>query len=85
MKSKIDEFIQSHDAEFRYMMLGRMQEDCKYWLGNGRRGDNYLWASDPQKQIDYMRGLWDSFPADAKPEWLTMEQINEYAQKMGVA
>ena len=27
---------------------------------------------------------WDSFPDGDKPEWLTMEQIKDFAQKMGV-
>lgn len=31
-----------------------------------------------------MIDIWNSFPDGDKPEWLTMEQINEFAQKMGV-
>lgn len=41
-----------------------------------------LWAHDEQKQIDKMRELYDLMPI--KPEWLTKEQINEYATKMNV-
>ena len=29
-----------------------------------------------------MKALWDSFPEDGKPEWLTMEQILNYEQEM---
>ena len=39
-------------------------------------------AQDEQKQIDKMRELYDLLPI--KPEWLSKEQINEYAAKMGV-
>ena len=38
-------------------------------------------AHDEQKQIDKMRELYDLLPI--KPEWLTREQIDEYAAKMG--
>ena len=31
-----------------------------------------------------MKELWDYFDKEDKPEWLTMEQINDYARKMGV-
>lgn len=31
-----------------------------------------------------MIDIWNSFPDDDKPEWLTMEQIKEFAQKMGI-
>lgn len=34
------------------------------------------------KQIDKMRELYDLLPV--KPEWLTREQIDEYAARMGV-
>ena len=37
---------------------------------------------DEQAQIDKMRELYDSLTI--KPEWLTREQIDEYAARMGV-
>lgn len=73
------------DAKFNYMLLSRLQGDCDYYLGNGGRNAKHaLWAQDEQAQIDKMRELWDSFADDAKPQWLSMEEINEYAVKMGV-
>ena len=33
-------------------------------------------------QIGYMKALWNSFPEDGKPEWLTMEQILNYEKQM---
>lgn len=70
------------DERFKYMMLSRLESDCDYYLGNGRRDARHsLWAGDEQKQIDEMRRLWSEL--EVKPEWLTMEQINEYAVKMG--
>lgn len=73
------------DAKFNYMLLSRLQDDCDYYLGNGGRNAKHsLWAQDEQAQIYKMRELWDSFAEDAKPQWLSMEEINEYAKKMGV-
>lgn len=37
-----------------------------------------------KEQIQTMIYIWNSFPDGDKPEWLTMEQIKEFAQKMGV-
>ena len=47
-----------------------------------RNAEHCLWAHDEQKQIDKMRELYDLLPV--KPEWLTREQIDEYAARMGV-
>lgn len=73
------------DAKFNYMLLDRLAQDCDYYIKHpGKGAARQLWAQDEQAQIDKMRELWDSFAEDAKPQWLTMEQINEYAKKMGV-
>lgn len=77
------EDLLSRDDSFRYRLLSRMQMDCDYYLGNGHRNGQYLWMRmDPQGHIDVMRALWDSFKE--KPEWLSMEEINDYAERMGV-
>ena len=69
-------------TETYYMLLDRLRGDCDYYLGYGSRDANRcLWAHDVQKQIDKMRELYDLLPV--KPEWLTREQIDEYASKMG--
>lgn len=69
--------------KFNYALLGRLLADCDYYFGYGNRDAKHcLWAGDEQKQIDKMRELYDLVPE--KPEWLTREQIDEYAAKMGV-
>ena len=71
------------DNRFNYMMLDRLKSDCEYYLVNGgRNAKQSLWAQDEQAQIDKMREIYDSLKI--KPEWLTMEQIDEYAARMGV-
>lgn len=73
----------ARDYKFEYMLLNRLQCDCNYYLGHGgRNAQHCLWAHDEQKQIDKMRELYDLLPV--KPEWLTREQIDEYAARMNV-
>ena len=31
-----------------------------------------------------MKDIWNSFDDNVKPEWLTMEEIDEFASRMGV-
>ena len=79
----VDEVIQ-HDLRFRYMLLGRLQADCEYYLGYGNRNPRRLWAGSEAEQIEFMIKLYDSFTEDEKPMWLTMEKIMEYSKEMGV-
>lgn len=66
-----------------YALLDRLRCDCEFYLSYGNHNAYYsLWAHDAQKQINKMRELYDLLPI--KPEWLTKEQIDEYATKMGV-
>lgn len=65
-----------------YMMLSRLQQDCEYFLNWGNRNEKHLWALNVNDHIAEMKKLWNSLPEDAKPEWLTMEQINEYEKDM---
>ena len=70
------------DKAFEYSMLGRLQSDCEYFLGNGNGYEGHLWAHTVEAQIKEMRDRWNAFEDDEKPEWLTMEQINEYEKLM---
>jgi NAD(P)H-flavin reductase len=68
--------------KFNYQLLSRLQQDCKYYLGYGYRKAKHLWALNEQEQIDKMKELYNSFPNDLKPEWLTYEQILQYEELM---
>ena len=82
--NQYEQYIQEKgwDDRFRYMLLDRMRSDCDYFLGNGQIYGNHLWAGNVTGQIGYMKALWESFPEDGKPEWLTMEQILNYEKEM---
>lgn len=74
--------ILKSEKRFRYIMLGRFQSDCKYYLGFGGRNSGALWALDEKKHIKNMKDLYNSFDENDKPEWLTWEQILEYERQM---
>ena len=78
------DYIMQRDLTFRYMLLGRLQADCEYYLGFGNRNTKRLWAGSEERQINFMIKLYDSFSADEKPEWLTMDEIVAYSEKMAV-
>lgn len=67
---------------FNYMLLDRMRSDCDYYLGYGNRNKNRLYNDDEQEHIDKMKELYNSFPRDERPEWLTYEQILTYEKAM---
>jgi|GEM_PF-967714 len=78
----IDKSILQMDETFRYQLLGRMQTDCNYFLGNGDGHNKYLWSGNVETQIAYMRALYDSFPNEKKPKWISIEDIDNYQKEM---
>lgn len=63
-----------------YRLLGRLQADCEYYLGFGCRAAKHLWAGSEVEQIKKMKELYVSLPI--KPDWLTLEKIEEYESAM---
>lgn len=71
----------TNDHSYEYMLLDRLRSDCEYFLGTGETAENnHLCAGNPEAQIEKMQELYDMLPE--KPEWLTQEDINQYAQQM---
>lgn len=67
-------------SEYDYMLLSRLKSDCDYFLGNGNRYEKHLWAGNIDDQIAKMKELYNKLPE--KPEWLTMEDIENYEKEM---
>ena len=63
-----------------YRLLDRLRVDCEYFLGAGNRAEKRLWAGSVYEQVVKMRELYDALPQ--KPEWLTKEMIEDYADRM---
>lgn len=50
--------INQSSPESLYQMLGRLEADCLYYLGNGGRFTGHLWAGNERKQIKLMRMIY---------------------------
>lgn len=72
--------INSLSDKEKYMFLDRMKQDCKYFLGNGNRNIKYLFGNSVKEHIESMKELYNSLKE--KPEWLSMEDIEEFEKKM---
>ena len=68
----------AHASDYR--LLSRLKADCEYFLGAGQGAEKHLWAGSVPAQIAKMRELYASLPE--KPEWLTEQDIDRYAQRM---
>lgn len=84
MTKKMKMIIQEHDPDdsYKYMLLDRLRTDCNYYLGAGGEDERCLWSGSVKEQIEDMKRLYESFPNDRKPEWLTIEEIERYGEKM---
>lgn len=66
----------------KYMLLSRMQMDCRYYLGFGNRCKKHLWSGDEAEQIENMKALYNSFSDENKPQWITMKEIEAFERQM---
>lgn len=64
-----------------YMMLDRMRGDCLYHIGSARE-NGFSGIPDIEAHVSRMKELWESLPEDGKPEWLSMEDIDDLKCKM---
>lgn len=62
--------------EFKYMMLGRLVQDCEYFINHGQRYEKHLWAGNIENHIKYMKEVYKLVPE--KPEWLSLEEVERY-------
>ena len=74
------EVAEVSDFKDVYRLLSRLKEDCDYFLGAGERQEKHLWAGSAAAQLDKMRELYALVPE--KPEWLTEQELSDYAQRM---
>lgn len=75
--------IKRGSPEFLYGLLSRMKSDCLYYLGYGGRYAGHLWALDEHEHIETMRNIFRRLcEIGGTPEWITMEEIDTYAEQM---
>lgn len=66
------------DQTYEYMLLGRLQQDCYYFLEHPV--EKHLWALDVEAQITKMKELWETL--EEKPHWITWTEILDFEQSM---
>jgi len=69
--------------KFNYMMLSRLSNDAVQFLSEDSfsyRKVKNLWAGNIDEQIKEMKKIYNMITI--KPEWLTMDEINAYENKM---
>ncbi len=79
MKAEIERLVNENDG-FKYQMLGRLQNDVKYFLGAGNGNEKCLWGKDVLTHIEAMTAIYDSLPE--APEWCPYSLIAEYKNWM---
>ena len=83
-KTDVDKLVNlvkdSSSDSFKYQMLDRLKSDCEYFLGNGNKYPSSLYMKNVDDQIEAMERIWDLLKE--KPEWLTLDQIKEFKNKM---
>ena len=83
-KTDVDKLVNlvkdSSSDSFKYQMLDRLKSDCEYFLGNGNRYSCSLYMKNVNDQIEAMEKIWNILKE--KPEWLTLDQIKEFKNKM---
>lgn len=72
--------IENDSKEFNYRLLSRLKSDCDYYLRNPH--EKHLWAGNVEDQIDKMRELYNSFADSEKPEWISLDDIQNYEDIM---
>lgn len=84
--SNIEDYLEEKQEDsprkFDYMMLDRLRSDCDYFLSNGNGYLGYLYYKDIDKHIEEMKEIYNSFSEDEKPEWISLEDIENYKEKM---
>lgn len=70
----------ARDDKFLYMLLSRLKMDCNYYLGYGNRNKDILWSDNEAAHINEMKQIHNYL--NPKPEWLTIEQIDEFEKQM---
>ena len=84
--SDLQDYILKKEREnpgkYDYMMLDRLRTDCEYFLGNGNGYLGHLYYKDIDKHIEEMKKIYESFSNEEKPEWMSLEDIDNYKQKM---
>lgn len=82
MTDSMTRIIKESGNKYKYQILDRMRQDCEYYLNAGGRHNKYLWSGSVKEHIGDMTALYNSFSESDRPEWLSLEQIGAYYDRM---
>lgn len=88
-----DEIIEQHTQQSDryktiYMTLSRCKQDCDYAINTGDEArtaeglNKYMFGGSVDTCINTMHEMYSKLPDDAKPEWLSSEDIDSYEQQL---
>ena len=75
-------YLRRKSHQYEYMMLSRLESDCKYFLGNGNGFLGHLYYRDIDKHIAEMKKIYEAFLDQDKPKWISLSDIEKYKEKM---
>ena len=75
-------YLRRKSHQYEYMMLSRLELDCKYFLGNGNGFLGHLYYKDIDKHIAEMKKIYEVFLDQDKPKWISLSDIEKYKEKM---
>lgn len=76
-----DNPYREHPRKYSYMLLSRLQMDCKYYINCNGCSKNNLW-SDIDTILNEMESILKSFQPEDKPEWLTDSEYEELKKRV---
>lgn len=63
-----------------YMLLKKLLLECDNYLRSGNIYDLYYRAVGTQ--IEEMKRIYNSFPKEERPEWINLDDMDKYLEKM---
>lgn len=78
----IEKQYMRNPKRFEYMMLSRLQSDCKTHLQDNCHPSCRIKEENKAGIIEEMKRLWNQFTEEEKPKWITWEEILNYETKI---
>lgn len=75
--------VEEKDYSYDYSLLDRLRVDCNYVINHKvKRPGNILWGETIEHHIETMKELYNSFPDDKKPQWISIDDIDNFEKTM---
>jgi len=68
--------------DIKTTLLIHMQNTCESYINDENKEKIILWGNSEINHIEEMKLIYNSFPEDRKPNFITMEDILRYEKEM---